>query len=110
MTLQEQLEIIQAAIDEKEIEFYSTVLKKWEIKDPTISPKFDFLDVKYRIKPEPKKEIKLHQYLVKDLTTKVYISTTGYYPDIDSCHKKYDQKYWKVIEKLQHTEITVTED
>ena len=112
MTLQEQFEIIQAAIDGKEIEFYSSIKDSWMKKDVLNNPIFDFKCTKYRIKPKPKKEIKLHQYLVKNLTTNQYISITGYYPDIDSCRKNMNMSdtYWQGIEKLQYTEITVTED
>lgn len=112
MTLQEQLEIIQATIDGKEIEYYSSINETWNKKDTKNRMTFNFQERKYRIKPEPKKEIKLHQYLIQNLTTKEYISTTGYYPDINACKQsmKTSYTYWKIIDKLPHTEITVTED
>lgn len=115
MTLQEQLEIIQAAIDGKEIEILNPITKTWrnvpeQHSNYTLICNFGLNA--YRIKPEPKKEIKLHQYLIQNLTTKEYISTTGYYPDINACKQsmKTSCTYWKIIDKLPHTEITVTED
>ena len=114
MTLQEQLEIIQAAIDGKEIEILNPITKTWrnvpeQHSNYTLICNFGLNA--YRIKPEPKKEIKLHQYLIKNLSTNCYITSQGLYPDLNSCLFDYRQHTdFKVIKVLPHTEITVTED
>ncbi len=115
MTLQEQLEIIQAAIDGKEIEILNPITKTWrnvpeQHSNSTLTCNFGLNT--YRIKPEPKKEIKLHQYLVFNKTSGHYISTTGFFPSIKACkgHVSVWAGNWQVQYKLPHTEITVTKE
>lgn len=111
MTLQEQLEIIQAAIDGKEIEYYSKWDNIWRPTAVTKNSIFNFHNIKYRIKPEPKKEIKLHQYLIKNIDSNIYIISQGLYPSLNNCILSYQQlRNLKVIKVLPHTEITITED
>lgn len=111
MTLEEQLDIIQAAIDGKDIECYNSISNSWQTKKLNLFPYFDFINYKDRIKPEPKKEIKLHQYLLKDIPYNVYVSSPRFYSNIDECIEDLREiKHIKVINKLPYTEITVTED
>lgn len=111
MTLQEQLEIIQAAIAEKEIQYYCKWDNTWRPTAVTENSIFNFDNIKYRIKPEPKKEIKLHQYLIKNIKSNIYFSSQEFYPSLNNCILNYQNlRTFEVIKVLPHTEITVTED
>ena len=52
-TPQEMIEIIQAHLDGKKLQFYYEGSKSWE--DVCGSPAFSFSDTTYRVKPTPKK-------------------------------------------------------
>lgn len=106
-TLQEQLNIIQAAINGKEIEFYIPINKEWRTKNTTINKEFDFIDIKYRIKP---KEQELHQYLIYNSHTKQFSVTVGLYPSLENCMETLKSNtHATVIQKLDHTKTIIKE-
>lgn len=55
-TLKEQLAILQAAVDGKPIQFrrkYNS-LSEWTNKNLMIDGEFNFIDIEYRVKPDPR--------------------------------------------------------
>lgn len=103
MTLDEQIEILQAAKEGKEIEFLYREPNEWLTKDLKEVPNFNFQDGKYRIK---KKTKKVYLYVVKGSHGR--ISTTVHYYENEQEVQSYLPNC-TIIKRLDYTEIEIDE-
>lgn len=103
MTLDEQIEILQAAKEGKEIEFLYREPNEWLTKDLKEVPNFNFQDGKYRIK---KKTKKVYLYVVKGSHGR--ISTTVHYYETEQEVQSYLPNC-TIIKRLDYTEIEIDE-
>lgn len=103
MTLDEQIEILQAAREGKEIEFLYKKPNEWLTKNLKEVPTFNFQDGKYRIKKQPKK---VYLYVLKNDDN--LISQTSFYLENEQQVKK---RYpcWTIIKRLDYTELVIDE-
>ena len=103
MTLDEQIEILQAAKEGKEIEVFSTIYNQWETKNTTIDWEFNFIGTKYRIKKRTKK---VYLYVVKASTGRIS-QTLHYYANEAEIMDKLPN--CTIIKRLDYTELEIDE-
>lgn len=106
MTPQEIINVVKAFEEGKEIEFqpinksYSWV----KINEPT----WNFNSFNYRV-IQKQKEKELYQYLIYNLQINKYQTTFGFYQNIDDLHSELTSD-WKIIQRLNHTKVTIKEE
>lgn len=104
MTPQEIINVIKAFEDGKEIEFqpinksYSWV----KINEPV----WDFNTFNYRV---IQKEKELYQYLIYNSRLNNYQTTFRFYQNIYDLQSALTSE-WKIIQRLNHTKITIKEE
>ncbi len=103
------IDVIQAHTHGKQIEFLHKTenpLSKncWIIAK---TPTWNFTSYNYRIKPKAPKT--MHQYLLRNTRDNKYICTSALYSSMEDAIEAYKSRYWTVVKRLDHTEITITE-
>lgn len=104
MTYDEQIEILQAAKEGKEIEYYHITHNLWMTKNLEGSPNFDFRSGKYRIKKQVKK---LYLYVVQDSLGRL-LQMSEYYANDEEVRNKFPN--FKIIKRLDYTELCLMDD
>ncbi len=103
MNTKEKIEVMQAHLDGEIVEFNMGVM--WEellAIDPRWDPRWDWANIKYRIKP--KEKTKLYKYAYDDGSWKGWRESTSYYysdADFESCNMgvlKYKRLDYTMIE------------
>ena len=101
MTLDEQLEILQAAKEGKEIEY--CIYNNWHTFRDAKIHRFNFDEYKYRIKKQTKK---VYLFVIKSQDNKIS-NTFNYYSDKQEVLKKYPN--FTIIKRLDYTELEIDE-
>lgn len=106
MTPQEIINVVKAFEEGKEIEFqpinksYSWV----KINEPT----WNFNSFNYRV-IQKQKEKELYQYLIYNLQINKYQATLRFYQNSFDLHSELTSD-WKIIQRLNHTKVTIKEE
>ena len=104
MTPQEIINVVKAFEDGKEIEFQEKdINSKWTI---TKKPVWDFNTFNYRVKLIEKE---LYQYLIYNLQINKYQATLRFYQNSFDLHSELTSD-WKIIQRLNHTKVTIKEE
>lgn len=101
MTLDEQLEILQAANEGKTIEY--CIHGNWHILRDVKTYKFNFLDHDYRVKKQTKK---VHLYVIKASNERIS-QTLHYYANEAEIMDKLPN--CTIIKRLDYTELEIDE-
>lgn len=103
MTLDEQIEILQAAKEGKVIEYLYQTPDIWRIKKIQELPTFNFQDGTYRIKKQTKK---VHLYVIKASNERIS-QTLHYYANEAEIMDKLPN--CTIIKRLDYTELEIDE-
>ncbi len=101
MTIDEQLEILLAAKEGKEIEY--CIYNNWHTFRDAKIHRFNFDEYKYRIKKQTKK---VYLFVIKSQDNKIS-NTFNYYSDKQEVLKKYPN--FTIIKRLDYTELEINE-
>lgn len=101
MTLDKQLEILQAANEGKTIEY--CIHGNWHILRDVKTYKFNFLDYDYRVKKQTKK---VYLYALQNADNRIS-QTSFYFENEQQAKNKYP--CWDVIKRLDYTELEIDE-
>lgn len=102
-TLEEKIKVMQAYKDGKQIEFKSNICDWTDAPFPC----WNWTIYDYRIKEEPKKKIKLYNYLYRDAISNQYYISTRCVQNMEEA-SIYSSQH--VIKLLPHTMIEVEEE
>ena len=102
MTPSEMIEVIKAYEEGKEIEIWDG--RAWE---KCASPLWNFTVFSYRIK---QKEKVVYQFLIQNKHDSEILSTSHYYPDLETAQKAYlSVNNYIVIKRLDYTKTIIKE-
>ena len=104
MTPQEIINVIKAFEEGKEIEYREKNSKiPWKVAS---TPCWNFHNYNYQVK---QKEKELYQYLIHIPQTNTYQTTFKFYENSFDVQSELTSD-WKIIQRLNHTKITIKEE
>ena len=103
MTPTEMIEVIKAYEEGNEIEIKDRNKNDWELIKV---PLWNFAEFDYRVKP---KETVIYQYLIYNSRLNNYQATFRFYQNSFDLQSALTSD-WKIIQRLNHTKITIKEE
>ena len=103
MTPTEMIEVIKAYEEGNEIEMGDRNKNDWELIKV---PLWNFAEFDYRVKP---KETVIYQYLIYNSRLNNYQATFRFYQNSFDLQSALTSD-WKIIQRLNHTKITIKEE